>query len=260
VPERPAPPAQAGPAGPLAPNGWSRELLRAFKAGEREGLTAVYRMHAQEVALLLRHGFGFESGGRRHRFIGYGSGFELQDVLHETFRRAFEPAARAGYDGIRPYGSYVGTIARNLVLRSFRAREILFPLDGESTSAMPGGLLTAVDVGPSPEREVHDGEVRELVAGFLATLEPDERLLIETRYVQGMSQRDAADRLGLGRQRIRTHEKALRHKLLVYLREHGEAALVDGVVAVVGFPALLGSGLGSEFGAELVRALLEVTR
>lgn len=256
MPERVAPPGHAGHAGPdgqLAPNGWSRELLRAFKAGEREGLTTVYRMHAQEVALLLRHGFGFESGGRRHRFVGYGSGFELQDVLHETFRRAFEPAARAAYDGIRPYGSYVGTIARNLVLRSFRAREILFPLDGESTA---GGLLTAVDVGPSPEREVHDGQVRELVAGFLATLEPDERALIEARYVQGMSQRDAADRLGLGRQRIRTHEKALRHKLLVYLREHGEAALVDGVVAVVGFPALL----GSEFGSELVRALLEVTR
>jgi RNA polymerase sigma factor (sigma-70 family) len=246
VPERPAAP---GSDTELAPNGWPRELLRSFKAGEREGLTRVYRMHAEDVALLLRHGFGFESGGRRHRFVGYGSGFELQDVLHETFRRAFEPAARAAYDGIRPYGSYVATIARNLVLRSFRAREILFPLDGEPSQE---GLMAAVDVGPSPEREVHDGQVRELVAGFLATLEPDERRLVEARYVQGLSQRDAAELLDLGRQRIRTQEKALRRKLLDYLREHGEAALVGDVVAGVGIPALLGT--------ELVRALLEVTR
>jgi RNA polymerase sigma-70 factor (ECF subfamily) len=209
-------------------------------------------MHAETVALLLRHGFSFESGGHRHRFAGYGSGFELQDALHETFRRAFEPRAREGYDGIRPYGAYVTTIARNLVLRSFRDREVLFPL--EATDAGPSGapMLAAVDVGPTPERELHDRQVLELVERFLATLPPDDRRLIELRFVEGLSQRDAADALGLGRQRVRTREQALRAKLLVYMREHGEAALVDGVVASVGLPALLGS--------EIVRALLEVTR
>lgn len=232
----------------LAPNGWSRELLRGFKAGEREALTAVYRMHAQDVALLLRHGFAFEAGGRPRRFVGYGSGFELQDALHETFRRAFEPSARLAYDGIRPYGGYVATIARNLVLRSFRAREAMFPVEGD---ALDSGVR-AVDLGPSPEHAVHDDQVRGLVDRFLATLAPDERALIEARFVRGLSQRDAADTLGLGRQRIRTHEKALRAKLLAYLREHGEAALVEGVVASVGLPALLAH--------ELVRAVLEVTR
>jgi RNA polymerase sigma factor (sigma-70 family) len=239
------------PAGDVAPNGWPRALLSGFRAGEREALTAVYRMHAETVALLLRHGFSFESGGHRHRFAGYGSGFELQDALHETFRRAFEPRAREGYDGIRPYGAYVTTIARNLVLRTFRAREVLFPLESD---AEPGvaPMLTAVDVGPTPERELHDRQVLELVERFLATLTPDDRRLIELRHVEGLSQRDAADALGLGRQRIRTREQAVRAKLLAYLREHGEAALVDGVVARVGLPALLGG--------ELLQALLEVTR
>jgi RNA polymerase sigma factor (sigma-70 family) len=238
------------PAGELAPNGWPRELLRGFRAGEREALTTVYRMHAETVALLLRHGFSFESGGHRHRFAGYGSGFELQDALHETFRRAFEPRAREGYDGIRPYGAYVTTIARNLVLRSFRAREVLFPLE---TDAGPSNAeLVAVDVAPTPERELHDRQVLELVERFLATLTPEERRLIELRYVEGLSQRDVAEVLSLGRQRIRTRELAVRAKLLAYLREHGEAALVDGVVVRVGLPALLGT--------ELLRALLEVTR
>jgi RNA polymerase sigma factor (sigma-70 family) len=233
----------------LAPNGWPRELLRGFKAGERAALTDVYRRHAEEVALLLRHGFSFETEGRRHRFVGFGSGFELQDVLHETFRRAFEPRARDSYDGIRPYGAYVCTIARNLVLRSFRAREVLFPLaDGEGSSRAPS--IATIDTGPSPERSLHDAEVRELVAGFWATLTADERRLLELRFVEGVSQRDAAAALGIGRQRVRTREKLLRAKLLAYLRERGEAALVDGVVAAL--PALLGF--------ELLEWLGEVTR
>ncbi len=248
VPEHPADPGREA-ARDLAPNGWPRELLRGFKAGEREALTQVYRDHAQDVALVLRHGFAFESSGRKRRFVGYGSGFELQDVLHETFRRAFEPSARAAYDGIRPYGAYISTIARNLVLRSFRAREVLFPIDDAESSQGP--TLSAIDLGPSPEREVHEGQVRELVAAFLATLAPDERELIELRYVQGMSQRDAEQALGLGRQRIRTREKELRRKLLAYLREQGESTLIEGVVGM-GLPALLGT--------ELVRALLEVSR
>lgn len=238
----------------LAPNGWPAELLRGFKAGERGALTQVYRMHAEDVGLLLRRGFSFESGGQRHRFVGYGSGFELQDVLHETFRRAFEPKARASYDGIRPYGAYVSTIARNLVLRSFRRRERLFPLSaqGESLATRSPTTLGGSDPRPSPEREIHDAQVRELVATFLAQLEPSERRLVELRYVEGQSQRDAATELGLGRQRVRTQEKALRRKLLSFLRAHGETALVDGVVASVGLPALVST--------ELLRALLEVAR
>jgi RNA polymerase sigma factor (sigma-70 family) len=243
---------RAAPTGDVAPNGWPRALLQGFRAGEREALTTVYRMHAESVALLLRHGFSFESGGHRHRFAGYGSGFELQDALHETFRRAFEPRAREGYDGIRPYGAYVTTIARNLVLRSFRAREVLFPLEASDELGSTNGQVVAIDVGPTPERELHDRQVLELVERFLATLTPDERRLIELRHVEGLSQRDAADVLGLGRQRVRTREQALRTKLLAYLREHGEAALVDGVVVSVSLPALLGT--------ELLRALLEVTR
>ena len=167
------------------------------------------------------------------------------------FGARFEPRAREGYDGIRPYGAYVTTIARNLVLRSFRAREVLFPLEADA-GVQAGPMLAAVDVGPTPEREVHDRQVLELVERFLATLTPDERRLIELRFVEGLSQRDAADALGLGRQRVRTREQALRAKLLAYLREHGESALVEGVVAKVGLPALVGS--------ELLRALLEVTR
>lgn len=239
------------PASALAPNGWPVELLRGFKAGERAALTTVYRKHVEDIALLLRRGFGFEHGGQRHRFVGYGSGFELQDMVHETFRRAFEPRARAAYDGIRPYGAYVSTIARNLVLRSFRARERLFPLAEREGAPVVSATLGAA-IGPScdPERELHDAQVRELVARFLAGLEPQQRRLVELRFVEGLSQRDAATALGIGRQRIRTREQRLRAELLGFLREQGEAGLVDGAVAKLGLPALVS--------AELLRALLDL--
>ncbi|MCA9700187.1 MAG: sigma-70 family RNA polymerase sigma factor [Myxococcales bacterium] len=233
-----------------APNGWPRTRLQGFKAGERQALTEVYREHVDEVALLLRHGFSFESAGRHHRFVGYQSGFELQDVLHETFRRAFEPRARESYDGIRPYGPYVKTIARNLVLRSFRAREVLFPVD-DGASASTGGAPVVVDEGPTPERAVHDRQVQELVAAFLAGLDEEDRRLITLRFEQGLSQRDAADAMSLGRQRVRTREKQLRQQLLVFLREQGEVGLIDGVVANLALPVLL---------AEALRVLAEVSR
>jgi RNA polymerase sigma-70 factor (ECF subfamily) len=233
----------------LAPNGWPRALLRGFKAGERAALTEVYRRHAEEIAGLLRHGFGFDSGGQRHRFAGYGSSFELQDLLHETFRRAFEPRAREAYDGIRPYGAYVGTIARNLVLRSFRARGLVLLPSAESAFTGP---VDAIDEGPTPERDVHDAQVRELVAAFVATLAPDQRELLELRFVAGRSQREAADALGIGRQRVRTQELKLRAMLLAYLDTRGEGALLDGVDTIDRALIVL-------LGADLLRYLGEVT-
>lgn len=219
----------------LAPNGWPRALLDGFRAGQRAALTAVYRMHMREVATTLRRGFMFTSQGKTHRFGGYGSAFELQDALHETFRLAFEPRAREAYDGIRPYAPYLRTIARNVVLqhlrRSGREYEVL---DDESSE-----LDSSDDHVDHPEQRVYQAELRELVDRFLATLSPDERALVEVRFVEGKSQREAAEALGLGRQRIRTHELKLRAKLLGYLHDHGEQQLIGAGAACLGLVELL---------------------
>jgi RNA polymerase sigma-70 factor (ECF subfamily) len=222
-----------------APNGWSQELLTGFRAGEREALTEVYRAHVREVVGLLRHGFSFESSGRARRFVGFGGAFEFQDALHETFRRAFEPRARDGYDGIRPYGPYLRTIARNVVLQRFRAREVLFP-EMEPTAgegrADQGFVLASPP--PSPEAEAHRASVRALMDAFLSTLSATDRALVDARFVRGLSQREAAEELGLGRQRLRSREAKIRRRLLGYLRARGEGALVAGAtsLALVSLP------------------------
>lgn len=223
-----------GSEAPTAPNGWSWEVLRGFRAGERAALTEVYRLHAREIAGLLRHGFSFRAGERSHRFVGYRSGFELQDALHETFRRAFEPGARMSYDGVRPYAPYLRTIARNVVLKTFRAREVLFPeVEGARVDA-----LDVVPTGPSapksPEVAVHEEQVRQLVRAFLETLGSADRRLITLRFIEGRSQRDVAELLGIGRQRVRGREAKLRARLIKHLQRQGEAGLLSTLVPLLG--------------------------
>lgn len=225
------------PAGPcdetIAPNGWTWGVLRGFRNGDRGALREVYTQHVDDVGRQLRHGFSFESRGRAHRFVGYASGFDFHDALHETFRRAFEPRARERYDGMRPYGAYLRAIARNIVLRSFRAREVLFPsIDDERADG-----ATAVDPGrqamPSPEQSVAQAQVQELVQNFLGELAPHDRELVQLRFVEGLSQRDVAERLDMGRQQVRGRENKLRRQLLSFLRERGESSLVPGGAAMV---------------------------
>lgn len=227
-----------------APNGWSWALLDGFRAGESEALRDVYRRYAEDVAKQLRFGFSFESRGRAHRFVGYSSAFDLQDALHETFRRAFEPRAREGYDGLRPYGPYLRTIARNVVLRTFRKREISFPPVSDDGDDKPA-VTAWGDEGPSPEQSVASAQVQKLVRDFLGTLDPDARRLLEVRFIEGKSQRDAAKVLGLGRQQVRSREVKLRAALVSYLKAQGESGLLSqsALMAVLALTQLVHAGV-----------------
>ncbi len=214
-----------------APCGWSRTLLAGFRAGTPEALREVYRMHAREITTMLRHGFAFDSAAGVGRFAGLSSPFELQDALHETFARAFEPAARTAFDGIRPYGPYLRTIARNVVLRAGRRQRERVPLqDVADDGRAPVG---AAEDAADPERAAQDGELVALVRAFLERVPAPDRALLQARFVDGLSQRDAAAQLGLGRQQLRTREARLREALLEHLRERGR----DGLAAVL--PSLL---------------------
>jgi RNA polymerase sigma factor (sigma-70 family) len=216
----------------IAPNGWPWALLRGFREGLTEALSEVYQRHADEVTKQLRYGFAFQAGGRHHRFVGCRSAFELHDALHETFRRAFEPGARERYDGLRPYGPYLRTIARNVVLRGFRAREVQFPEVREDGEAAPASIEILDEGSQTPEQHVGRAQVRAVVQRFLQTLPAPDRRLLEVRFVEGKSQRDAAEELGLGRQQLRGRETKLREQMLRFLRQQGEEGLVAASLAL----------------------------
>ena len=200
-----------------------RQLLDAFRRGERQALERVYQLYVDKVARCLRHGFAFQSAGNTLRFAGTTSQFQLEDWTHDVFVRAFSESARAQYDGLRPYGPYLERIARNLVLDELRRKEHKVREHVEvlpEPAADPG-----VDVGPSappnPERQLEERQLTEHVADFLKSLPRRERQVYELRFVEGLDQKEVARRADLSPSKVKTSEKRIREGFVEYLGRKG---------------------------------------
>ncbi|HYV46284.1 MAG TPA: sigma-70 family RNA polymerase sigma factor [Myxococcaceae bacterium] len=207
---------------------WDPALLRKFREGDPSALSEVFRAHVDALSRVLR--------ARAHQggaFAHVRAAMEIENVVFETFARAFEPRSRGLYDGIRPYGHYLLGIARNVVLEQLRRRDLPAGLDLEATA----GLELTLDQG---EQWHEDRELEALLEAFRRGLDATESRLYELRFVEGLAQEDASDRLGLSRIQLRRREKALKQKLLEHL--HGRGYLRDlqpdgwGFVRVRGEP------------------------
>lgn len=141
---------------------------------------------------------------------------ELENAIVEVFTRAFEPRARQVYDGQRPYEHFLMGIARNYLLELARNRE--HPAGLEVSDELDAALsLAQADVHEALE----DREVNELMRRFRAELGGEEGQLFDLRYVEGLTQNAAADRLGQTRIQLRRREHKLRLRVLEYLKAHG---------------------------------------
>lgn len=198
------------------------ELLVRFRQGDCAALEAVYWAYVDWITRTVQamaNSFASASGER----VNFGK-MELADLVHEVFARAFSPVSRQHYDGNRPYGPYLGQIARNVVIDHWRMVRRRVALDVapllEALSVESAGTENA------PERWA-DQETIAVVERYLASLEPDVRRVHEALYVQGLSQRDAAAALGLGRQAVRGIEARLRDGLRRELKRAGQLPFAD---------------------------------
>jgi RNA polymerase sigma-70 factor (ECF subfamily) len=185
-------------------------LLERFRAGERSALTEVYLAYVDRVAQIVRHGFWVASRGVR---IAGARASDVPDLVQEAFARAFAEAGRLGYDGLRDYGPYLAAIARNLLVdwARRRGRELSLAALGEEP-------LPAI---PAEELPYADAKTMQVVEAYLAGLEPLLASVHRARYLDGLPQREAAERLGISRQRLRTCEEKLRRGLRKALRRGG---------------------------------------
>jgi RNA polymerase sigma-70 factor (ECF subfamily) len=188
------------------------ELLQRFRAGEPGALEAVYRTYVDRVAGILR--FGFRVASTSAIVSGLtGNAHDTADLVQEVFMKAFAPAARLAYDGLRDYAPFLYAIARNVAVDWARrgGREVLVGW---------AGLERAEELAPSDDEPPWADEVTmSIVNRYVERLDDELRPVHEARYRDGLSQRDAAEKLGIGRQRLRTLEARLRDGLRRALTE-----------------------------------------
>jgi RNA polymerase sigma-70 factor (ECF subfamily) len=188
----------------------NRVLLNDFREGRRAALEQVYWAYVSKVEGIIRFGFVRSD----HVAIGGvgNAGPELRDLVQEVFARAFAPDARRAYDGLRPFAPYLFAIARNVLAdwRRRSGREV--PTEWQSLEAAVNGLPQ--EELPQEELPAYADEATvAVVERFLRELPPELRDLHHQRLTLGLSQRDAADALGISRQNLRTLEDRLRSML-----------------------------------------------
>jgi RNA polymerase sigma factor (sigma-70 family) len=169
------------------------ELLRAFRNGRRDALEAVYWHYVDAIEKLAWR--------ELMRILPTAARQEIADLVHDVFARAFTERARLGYDGIRDYGPYLFTLARNTIVDWARRHGREVPIEARPEEA-------AVEEPP-----VADAATMRVVTAYLAALPPDLAAVHEQRNVLARSQEQAAAALGISRQQLRTREKHLRDGL-----------------------------------------------
>lgn len=192
-----------------------RELLDAFRRGERWALERVYLEYVGGVARRLR--LGFAVPGQKGTVVhGLSQPFELETAVQEVFLRAFRERARLSYDGIRPYRDFLAGITKHVVLDELRKRQ---RSKVESMSAVDLERMAPVDPSASPEASLEVKEAILTVERFLRDeCDDKDRRLYALRYQEDRSQSDAAQAAGLTRIQVRRWETKFRGRMLRYLK------------------------------------------
>jgi RNA polymerase sigma factor (sigma-70 family) len=194
-----------------------RDLLDAFRRGERWALTAVYREYVDAVALLLRRGFRLDAKGVT---IPGASDPELErELLQDVFTRAFRESARQSYDGLKPYRPYLMQIAKNLLIDSARRAGRLVLSESPHLEISPED---EVDPAPSAEDELDFRRQRAVAQQYIASLPELMQRFVRLRFEEDQAQQPVAEALGVSRRTVRKWESEVLEGLRAFLAEPGQ--------------------------------------
>lgn len=216
----------------------NKELQERFRAGDKGAMEEIYLNYSPGVTRFLRNGFSFRSGGGHCYFKGIKIDDDLKVAVQEVFRRAFEERARNAYNGINSFSNWVLAIGRNMVINKFRNREIAFSdyiskgtgedrshiaaMDAavSAVSATYSGILYAQAPG-SQDDNFEKAELKGLIGEFMKEITEEDRQLLVLRFVENISQEDAANVMDSTRMKVRTAETKLRRRLRAFLSGTG---------------------------------------
>jgi RNA polymerase sigma factor (sigma-70 family) len=179
------------------------ELLRRFRAGERQALAYLYRQYAPSLKNTLKRCISGSSGESSL------SCSDLADVVQDVFIKAFSERARLSYDARHEYRPFLFAIARNALVDQLRRpqREVRVDI---ATIDRIAATEASHQIDPFPWA---DHQLLMFVERYVAEVAVHERAVYLERYVRGRSQEHAASALGISRQRVRTLESRLRQGL-----------------------------------------------
>lgn len=178
----------------------SSEWLRRFHAGDRSVLSEVYREHFDDV---------YRAAASRLPLV------DAEGVVHEVFCRLLsDERMRSRFQG-GSLSAWLCTVARNLAVDVWRRsrREICAPpeeMPEPQASEEPGHEL--------------DVAARRLVERFRQEQLPAKWApVFEARFIEGLSQRETARRLGLPRTTIAYREARIRWRLRRFVLKGGRS-------------------------------------
>jgi RNA polymerase sigma-70 factor (ECF subfamily) len=183
--------------------------VRAFKRGERAALERVFLRYADDVAAQVR----------KTRLPEH----DVESVVQDVFLKAFSEAARDSYDGLRPFGAWLRTMTRNLLIDRLRK-------DARLQFYAPEDLPTVLSNEDAPDAHHDTHELRAVLGEFTQSLAGEEARLFELRFVKHTSLSKAAELLGWSEIRVRKFDTQVRVRLLQALKRAG--FLVDAKVRI----------------------------
>jgi RNA polymerase sigma factor (sigma-70 family) len=177
-----------------------RSWVAAFKRGDRAALARVFSTYADDVARQVR-----ATRVAEH---------DVESLVHDVFVKAFAEKARLGWDGLRPFGAWLNTLTRNVLVDRARRERRLDP-------RAPDDMPVLVDDRPDAAAHHDDRELTAALQAFRATLDDDEHRLFATRFAAGQSLAQTAKSLGWSEIRVRKVDTGLRARLLDALQAAG---------------------------------------
>jgi RNA polymerase sigma factor (sigma-70 family) len=187
-------------------NGEKDERLAEMAAGgDRGAFDALVTRHRQGVYRLC--------------WSATGNAADADDAAQETFVRVYR--SLRSYDPARPFGPWLRKIAWNCGLSVRRDGSAGVP--GITGSDMP----EAVDAAPGPEQAASGNEERRRLAGAMAGLPADLRMVMVLRAVEGLSYGEIALAAGIPAGTVMSRLSRARKRLLAVL-EAGSGAPAGG--------------------------------
>lgn len=126
-----------------------------------------------------------------------GVGIEIDDVVQEAYAIL---AALDSVDHIRNPRTYLFEVAKSVILQSVRRARVV-TID----SLVGADVLEVPDTAPSPESVAADRQELSRVSTAIGTLPQRCREVLLLRRLQGLSQRDVAQELGIAESTVEKH-------------------------------------------------------